>query len=93
MLIILFVAVLISTVIVFNSTAEQKSTSERHIDAMLEDGSLTNVVRLLASKGIICDVAGHHWEPGCGVVGCLVDHGGPMRHCTMCGEVQYQIWR
>lgn len=32
----------------------------------------------------------HHWQPGCGVDGCLVIHHGPMRHCGVCGRVQEQ---
>lgn len=63
-------------------------TAKAHIKAMHDDGSITNVVNTLIADGTVCQVRGHQWEFGCGMVGCLVNHSGPMRHCSFCSTTQ-----
>ena len=55
-----------------------------------EAGTLTNLVNELVEKGTFCEVRGHRWEPGCGMMGCLVIHLNQTRHCAVCGLVQTQ---
>lgn len=62
--------------------------AKSHIKAMRNDGSITNVVNTLIADGTVCQVRGHRWEFGCGMSGCLVNHGGPMRHCPFCSTTQ-----
>ena len=78
----------------FLEAGEKESTqyidelARSHIKIMQDDGSITNVINLLISEGIFCQVRGHKWEAGCGVSGCLVIHDGPMRHCVVCGKTE-----
>ena len=62
--------------------------ARKHIQAMTEDGSLTNVVNELIQSGTICKVRGHKWECGDGIVGSLVMYSGEVRHFSVCGLVQ-----
>lgn len=38
----------------------------------------------------LCELRGHTWQSGCGMMGCAVIHGGPVRHCTVCGKTETQ---
>lgn len=73
-----------------NSPPDSLAYAEWQIKTMQENGSLTNIVNLLISKGLVCEVRGHKWEPGCGIMGCVVYHTGAMRHCSVCGKTQTQ---
>lgn len=42
----------------------------------------------ILQSGQVCEKHGHSWKDGCGIVGCLVLHSAPMRHCMVCGTVQ-----
>jgi hypothetical protein len=64
-------------------------TADAFVAEMRRAGQLTNVVTLMMG-GIICEVRGHKWEGGCGMIGCLAIHSGPMRHCVICGKVEAQ---
>ena len=47
-------------------------------------------IRELVNNGSVCRVIGHRWEMGCGVIGCLVYHPNPIRHCVICGKTETQ---
>lgn len=72
------------------AAVNMEELAKSHIKSMRDDGSITNVVNTLITDGTVCQVRGHKWEFGCGMVGCLVNHGGPMRHCSVCGTTQTQ---
>ena len=62
-----------------------------HIKTMTDDGSITNVLNMVIADGTFCRVrGGHNWQGGCGMSGCLVNHVGGIRHCTVCLTVQTQ---
>ena len=47
-------------------------------------------IKVLVTSGQVCRVRGHVWQDGCGMLGCLVMHYGPRRHCPLCGKVETQ---
>lgn len=60
------------------------------IDLLIDGGLMTNAANRLIKEGHICASLGHKWEPGCGMVGCLVMHQNSQRHCSVCGKVESQ---
>lgn len=76
--------------IVNNSTTRlSQLVAQCHIDDMRKDGSLTNVVNLLFSTGVICEVRGHTWGQHMHLTLEYYSDGRPeCRQCTICGKHQ-----
>ena len=70
------------------SLSTNSTKAKIHIKSMQEDGSINDVVDLLISDGVVCQIRNHIWENGCGIGGCLVIHGQPQRHCVICGKIK-----
>ena len=60
------------------------------VEYMVENGTLTNVVKRLAEDGHICSVLGHRWESIPHVTLEYRESGEYPRHrkCTICGKVE-----
>lgn len=89
-----------ATAIGVTLNAGQEKAAE-HVAAMKADGTVTNVVRQLASDGSICAVVGHAWRdgrPGEGDGVYFADYhpGTSYRTCRICGGCESQSitdWR
>lgn len=70
-------------------TKEEVALAAKHIKAMRDDASITNVVNALIKDGTLCTIRGHQWLDGCSYgPGCLVLHTVEMRHCDVCKKQQ-----
>ena len=62
--------------------------AKQHIQTMRDDGSLTNVVKLLVESGEFCQIHGHAWGSHT-VTTLLYRPDNPQsRECKICGKVQ-----
>lgn len=88
------VAVLVALCAFSDSDALQQKAI-KHVEAIIADGTLTNVVQLLTSSGQVCQVKGHMWREGRpgendGLRYLDIHTGTSYRTCRICGACQSQ---
>jgi len=67
--------------------ATSSNTPIDSVEYMIENGTLTNVIKRLAEEGYICGVYGHQWEYG--IASYLINHpNGTYRKCRICGKCE-----